>query len=145
MFGSGLSALVWAGTLAPRRIALAVSIIYMLVPYHLIADFYSHGPSGVLGAGVDPTGFVLHRAAYEQRTERAGGTGNCLRVDDYQPPISVLILSPVPLAAAMVLSESCEKLRNLCASRQECCWARAWHPSALFPRRCTPEISRLAE
>ncbi|MDP9340121.1 MAG: 6-pyruvoyl-tetrahydropterin synthase-related protein [Acidobacteriota bacterium] len=40
LFGSGISAFVWLGTMASRRAALLVSILYMLMPYHLAGDFY---------------------------------------------------------------------------------------------------------
>ncbi len=113
MFGSGLSALVWAGTLAPRRIALAVSIIYMLVPYHLIADFYRRTalPECWALVWIPLVLFFTARLMNKERSALAGlAIAYALMIISHL--ISVLILSPVPLAAAMVLSESCEKLRN---------------------------------
>ena len=113
MFCSGVSALVWAGILAPRRIALAVSIIYMLIPYHLIADFYRRTalPECWALVWIPLVLFFTLRLMNKERGALAGlAIAYALMIISHL--ISVLILSPVPLAAAMVLSESRESLRN---------------------------------
>jgi hypothetical protein len=113
MYCSGLSALVWAGSLAPRRIALAVSIIYMLIPYHLIADFYRRTalPECWALVWIPLVLFFTARLLNKEQGALAGlAIAYALMIVSHL--ISVLILSPVPLAAAIVLSESREKFRN---------------------------------
>jgi hypothetical protein len=113
MFCSGLSALVWAGSLAPRRIALAVSIIYMLIPYHLIADFYRRTalPECWALVWIPLVLFFTARLLNQEKGALAGlAIAYALMIVSHL--ISVLMLSPIPLAAAMVFSESREKFRN---------------------------------
>jgi hypothetical protein len=113
MFGSGLSALVWAGTLVPRRIALAISVIYMLIPYHLIADFYRRTalPECWALVWIPLVLFFTARLMNKEPGALAGlATAYALMIISHL--VSVLILSPVPLAAAMVLSESRKRLGN---------------------------------
>jgi len=113
MFGSGISAFVWLCTMTTRRIALAVSILYMLIPYHLTADFYRRTALPECWALVwIPLVFYFSSELMNRKRGALVGLAVSYALTIISHLISVAICSLIPLAAAMFLSMRGQKLRN---------------------------------
>jgi 6-pyruvoyl-tetrahydropterin synthase related domain len=112
LLGSGICAYFWLNTMASRRIACAGAILYMLMPYHLAVDYYRRTALPECWALVWMP-LVLYFSARAMRRERVYLAGlavayACLILSHL---ISVLIFSLIPLAAAMTLSASDQKMK----------------------------------
>lgn len=113
LLGSGICAFLWLNTMASRRVALAGSVLYMLMPYHLAVDYYRRTALPECWAFVWMP-LVLYFSAKAMRRERVYLAGlavayACLILSHL---ISVLIFSLIPLVAAITLSASGQKLQS---------------------------------
>lgn len=112
LLGSGICAYLWLNTMANQRIACAGAILYMLMPYHLAADYYRRTALPECWALVWMP-LVLYFSAKAMRRERLYLAGlavayACLILSHL---ISVLIFSLIPLAAAITLSAPGQKVK----------------------------------
>jgi hypothetical protein len=113
LLGSGICAYLWLTTMASGRIACAGAILYMLMPYHLAVDYYRRTALPECWALVWMP-LVLYFSTRAVRRERVYLAGlavayACLVLSHL---ISVLIFSLIPLAAAMTLSGSGQRMKS---------------------------------
>jgi hypothetical protein len=113
LFGSGLSAFVWLRTMAIRRIALLASILYMLMPYHLTADFYRRTALAECWALVwIPLVFYFTARLKEPDRMALIGLAISYGLTILSHLISVAIISLLPFAITVFLSPRGERARS---------------------------------
>jgi 6-pyruvoyl-tetrahydropterin synthase related domain len=113
LFGSGISALLWTGTMASRRIAIVLSVLYMLMPYHLTADFYRRTALAECWALVWIP-LALYFTARLKQPDRFALIGLAISyaLMILSHLISVAIISLLPFAIAIFFSQRGQKLKS---------------------------------
>lgn len=103
---SGWTAYLWLGRMVPRTPSLIASILYLVMPYHLVIDLY------LRGAFAEVWGFVwiplimffAHKLKSGERFSGAGlAVSYSLLIVSHLP--TALIFSPVPILYVIVLAE----------------------------------------
>lgn len=113
LFGSGISAGVWLGTMASRRVAIFVSILFMLMPYHLTADFYRRTALAECWALVwIPAVFYFTTRLWKPDRAALIGLAVTYGLMILSHLISVGIISLLPLAMTIFLSPRGQKVRS---------------------------------
>jgi hypothetical protein len=115
LLGSGICAALWLNTMASQRVACAGAILYMLMPYHLVVDYYRRTALPECWAFVWIP-LVLYFSARIMRRERVCLPGLAVAYAGLilSHLISVLIFSFIPLAAALTLSAQGQKVKSAC-------------------------------
>lgn len=113
LFGSGVSAFIWIRTMASRRLALVVSVLYMLMPYHLTADFYIRTALAECWALVWIP-LVLYFTARLKEPDRVALIGLAISyaLMILSHLISVAIISLLPFAMTIFFSPTGQRLRS---------------------------------
>jgi uncharacterized membrane protein len=113
LFGSGLCAFLWLKTMASRTIAVAGALLYMLMPYHLAADFYRRTALPECWALVWMP-LVLYFAIQVKDRKRGAvqGLAVAYALLIMSHLISVFIFSLIPLAAVITFSERDQKAQS---------------------------------
>lgn len=113
LLGSGISALVWTSTMTSRRIAVLVSVLYMLMPYHLTADFYRRAALAECWALVWIP-LALYFTARLMQPDRFALIGLAITyaLMILSHLISVAIISLLPFAIMIVFSPRGQKVRS---------------------------------
>ena len=112
LLGSGVTAFLWIHTLARRRIALASAVLYMLMPYHLAADFYRRTALSECWALVWMP-LVLYFASQILRNRNALlGLGMAYGLLIVSHLVSVLIFSVIPIVVIPMLAAREQRLRT---------------------------------
>jgi hypothetical protein len=109
---SGISAFFWMGERLNRPAALAMALLYMSMPYHLYLDLYQRAAIGECWAlaWIPLLLYFASRMAAGSRTSFVffALTYAVLILSHL---ISVLMLSPIPILAAIVFSGNGERIR----------------------------------
>jgi hypothetical protein len=110
---SGISAFLWIGTMATRRVALIVAGIYLLIPYHLSADFYRRSALAESWA-LAWMPLVLYFTTQVINKKRLAiiGLAVAYALLILSHLISVLIFSAIPVFLAIVFSERAQRIRT---------------------------------
>jgi len=115
LFASGVAAYLWIGTgaIASRGIALFVAVLYMLMPYHLAADFYRRTALPECWALVWMP-LVLYFATQITKAKRGAvvalAVAYCLLLLSH--PVSAFIFSLIPVLVAVTLAAPDRKLES---------------------------------
>jgi hypothetical protein len=110
---SGISAFLWITTMATRRVALIVALLYLLIPYHLSADFYRRSAFAECWA-LTWMPLVLYFAMQVINKKRLAiiGLAVAYTLLILSHLISVLIFSAIPVLVAIVFSERAQRIRT---------------------------------
>jgi len=112
LFGSGVAAFLWIRTMASKRVSLAVAVLYMLMPYHLAADFYRRTALPEIWAFVWMP-LVLYFATQVANEKRAvAGLATAYGLLLLSHPGAALILAVIPLLPALILAAPGRRLRS---------------------------------
>ncbi len=105
LLGSGMSAFLWASTLATRRLALISAALYMILPYHLAVDYYRRNALSECWALVWMP-LVLYFAAGVTEGKRNSRIGLAIAFAllILSHFVSVLIFGLIPLMASATFS-----------------------------------------
>ena len=113
LFGSGISAFLWIRTMANGGVALAAAVLYMLMPYHLVVDFYLRTALSECWA-LAWMPLVLYFTTQVLRGQRGAVAGlavaYCLLILSHI--VSVFIFSAIPLLVAVTVSTRGRKIRS---------------------------------
>jgi hypothetical protein len=110
---SGISAFLWITTMATRRVALIVSALYLLIPYHLSADFYRRNSlSESWALAWMPLVLYFTAQVISKRRLAIVGLALAYALLILSHLISVLIFSAVPIFFAIVFSERAQRIRT---------------------------------
>lgn len=112
---SGICAYLWMTTTVSARIALIAATIYMLLPYHLVIDFYRRGALSECWA-LAWMPLVLYFTTQVVRRKHYATIGLALSYAllIVSHLVSVLILSALPLLLVLTTAERARKARALC-------------------------------
>ncbi|MGA9060138.1 MAG: 6-pyruvoyl-tetrahydropterin synthase-related protein [Terracidiphilus sp.] len=114
LFASGVCAFLWLQTHTGRRIAIAGAVFYMLVPYHLMVDFYMRNalPECWALAWIP---LLLYFTSKIMGGKRAAVVSFAVVYALFilSHLISVLIFSPIPLIIAVTLPAKGQRLRSV--------------------------------
>ena len=114
LFGSGTTALLWLQTMVSRRVAIAAAVLYMLMPYHLTADVYRRFALPECWAFVwIPLLLYFNVRIIAGKRGATLGLAVTYALMIFSHLISVVICSPVLLAANLALSPRGQKLSSL--------------------------------
>lgn len=114
LLSSGFTAFLWMRTLVSRSVALAVAVLYMLMPYHLAIDFYRRTALPECWALAWMPLFLYFAAqAMAQKRFALGGMAVAYALLIVSHLVSAVIFSVIPLAAALTLSVNGERIRSV--------------------------------
>ena len=114
LFVSGVGALLWLSTMANQRLALAGSLFYMMMPYHLALDYFRKSALAECWA-LAWMPFVLYFTAKivtRRKPADLVGLAVAYAFMILSHLVSVFIFSSIPLAVALVFSPRGEKLKS---------------------------------
>lgn len=112
---SAVAAFLWLSTLADATAALAGSVLYMLMPYHLTIDFYRRSAlPECWGLACIPLVLYFTARVISQKRYSIIGLAVSYALLIFSHLFSVLMFSFLPLAVALVNSEKGERLRSFC-------------------------------
>lgn len=110
---SGITALLWLQTMVARKAALVASVLYMLMPYHLTADFYRRYASPECWALVwIPLILYFSSGIVARKRGAVLGLAVAYALLIFSHPISAVMFSPVLLASILVLSPDGRKISS---------------------------------
>jgi hypothetical protein len=114
LFGSGICAFLWLNTMASQGVALAGAVLYMLMPYHLAIDFYRRTALSECWALVwIPLVLYFSARSTKRRPVLFVGLAVAYAMLILSHLVSVFIISPVVLAAALALSPQGRKVESV--------------------------------
>jgi len=105
LFGSGLTAFLWLSTMAGEWMALAGAALYMLMPYHLAADFYQRTALSECWALVWMPLVLYFSATSKRKPWNVAGLAVAYALLILSHLVSAAIFSLIPLAWAVMFSE----------------------------------------
>jgi 6-pyruvoyl-tetrahydropterin synthase related domain len=113
LLASGICAFLWISTMATRRVALIVAGLYVLIPYHLSADFYRRNSLSESWA-LAWMPLVLYFTVQVMNKKRFATLGLAIAYAllILSHLISVLIFSAVPIALAFLFAEHTQRIRT---------------------------------
>jgi hypothetical protein len=107
---SGLCAFLWLGTMANKQIATLGAVSYMLMPYHLVIDFYRRCAIPECWAFVWMPLVLYFTVRVTNRKPRAfAGLAIAFALMIYSHLVTLAIFFPIPLAVAYLQSPAGRK------------------------------------
>lgn len=112
LFLSGVTAFLWARTLASKGVAAITAVIYMLLPYHLAVDFYRRGALPECWA-LAWMPLVLYFATRAVRGKRCAvpGLGAAMALLLSSHLISAAVFAAAPFLLVAALARRGERMR----------------------------------
>ncbi len=113
LLGSGICAFLWLHTFVNKNVAVASAVLYMLMPYHLVIDFYRRFAISECWAFVwmPLILYLAHPVAARRRYALIGMAIACALLI-FSHVISLVMFFPIPIAVAVVQSRTGQKLRS---------------------------------
>ncbi len=114
LLASGICAALWLNTMCRRNIALLCAALYMLMPYHLAVDFYrrtAHPECWALAWM--PLILYFSGRVMNGRGAAVLGLAISYALLVLSHPITLIVFSPIPLAAAATLPADGQKIKTL--------------------------------
>ncbi len=114
LFASAVCVFLWLSTMSSRKVAVLSAALYMLMPYHLAVDFYRRTALPECWAlAWMPLVLYFSVNAMKGNAVAIVGLAVAYALLILSHPITLIIFSLIPLAAALVLAGNRERIQSV--------------------------------